>query len=100
MSLLVNRRRHEDVPPRGRDELLLLSGRGDTEAFAQLYDDLAPTVFGLATLLTPDQETALDVSYRAFLALWEAAPSFDPRQGSATLWIAKEVRRQALNAAS
>lgn len=84
-----------DAPPTS-EQLLLQAGCGDETAFARLYDELAPMVFGLARMLTSDYEAAVDISYRTFLALWRDAPGFDPRHGTATMRVARETRRQAM----
>jgi RNA polymerase sigma-70 factor (ECF subfamily) len=82
--------------PHSCDHLLMQSGRGDVSAFARLYDELAPTVFGLARFLASDYDAAVDISYRAFLALWQTAPTFDSGSVPAAIWVARETRRQAL----
>ena len=62
---------------RGLEELLLLSGRGDAEAFAGVYDELAPRVYGLATRLVGDAAAAEAVTVEAFVEAWRRARHSD-----------------------
>ena len=84
---------------RGLEELLLLSGRGDVEAFAGVYDELAPRVYGLATRLLGDAAAAEAVTVEAFLEAWRRAPSYDPTTSSAAAWVLVLSHRLAVRAA-
>jgi RNA polymerase sigma-70 factor (ECF subfamily) len=84
---------------RGLEELLLLSGRGDVEAFAGVYDELAPQVYGLAVRLLGDAAAAEAVTVEAFLEAWRRASSFDPTTSSAAAWVLVLSHRIAVRAA-
>ena len=76
------------VGPRpGLEQLLLLSGRGDVEAFAGVYDELAPRVFGLVTQLVSDAATAEAITVEVFLESWRRASTYDPTTSSARAWV-------------
>jgi RNA polymerase sigma-70 factor (ECF subfamily) len=83
----------------GLEELLLLSGRGDAEAFAGVYDELAPRVYGLATRLLGDAAAAEAVTVEAFLEAWRRAPSYDPTTSSAAAWVLVLSHRLAVRTA-
>ena len=63
------------------ERLLVGSGSGDAEAFAELYDRLAPRVFGMVTCLLRDEDAAASTTREAFVttlineALRSLAPS-------------------------
>ena len=84
---------------RGLEELLLLSGRGDVEAFAGVYDEMAPRVYGLATRVVGDAAAAEAVTVEAFLEAWRRAPSYDPTTSSAAAWVLTLAHRLAVRTA-
>ncbi|MCF6379251.1 hypothetical protein L2K70_16690 [Nocardioides KLBMP 9356] len=84
----------DDARP-GREQLLLLTARGDVGAFTALYDELAPKVFGLVSCLTPDRATAETVTRDAFLEVWRRAPSYDATTASASAWVISIAHRRA-----
>lgn len=81
---------------RSTETLLARSGRGDTAAFAELYDLVAPRVFGMVTRLVHDPGTAERVACDAFLETWRRAASYDPSTSSAVSWVMAIARRTAL----
>jgi RNA polymerase sigma-70 factor, ECF subfamily len=84
---------------RGLEELLILSGRGDVEAFAGVYDELAPRVYGLATRVLGDADAAESVTVQAFLEAWRRAPSYDATTSSAAAWVLALAHRLAVRTA-
>lgn len=78
--------------------LLVRSGLGDQEAFAELYDLLAPRVFGLVSCLVRDPDGAEEVTCEAFLETWRRAASYEPDTGSATAWTLQLAHRLAVSA--
>jgi DNA-directed RNA polymerase specialized sigma24 family protein len=85
--------RHDPV-----EELLLRSGRGDTDAFAELYDLLAPTVFGFVTSLVPDAAAAEATTCEAFVEAWRRSATYDPDRCSATVWVLVVAHRRVVQA--
>lgn len=79
-------------------ELLHAVGRGDRGAFGDLYDELAPAVFGLARRLVRDRGLAEDVSQEVFVEVWRKAPRFDPARGTARSWVLTIAHRRAVDA--
>lgn len=55
-------------------------------------------VYGLAASITHDRVLAEDVAQEAFLRAWRAAPSYDPRRGSALGWMLTITRNLAIDA--
>lgn len=80
------------------DALLVRSGTGDDTAFAELYDRIAPRVFGLACCLVQDAEAAEGLARDCFVEAWRRAATYDPRSSSATAWVLAIARGLAVPA--
>lgn len=83
--------------PRSLDELLLAVAGGDRDAFSDLYDEIAGTVFGLAKKVVVDPSRAQEIAQDVLLEVWRKAGDFDPGRGSAITWIAVMTRRRAID---
>jgi RNA polymerase sigma-70 factor (ECF subfamily) len=87
----------EDAGPPGLDEMRVEAGRGDEAAFAQVYQRLAPSVFGLAKRVVRDPALAEDVSQEVFASVWRLATRYDPEKGSAQTWVLTLTHRRAVD---
>jgi len=58
------------------------------QAFADLYDQYAAVVFGVAMRVTCNRQAAEDVSQAVFLEAWEHPDHFDAARGSWRSWLA------------
>jgi RNA polymerase sigma-70 factor (ECF subfamily) len=87
-------------PAAGDDvsELLGRVSRGDSAAFARLYDALSGSVYGLARRVVRDPERAEDVAQEVFLEVWRKAPAYEPSKGTAKTWILTIAHRRAVDA--
>jgi RNA polymerase sigma-70 factor, ECF subfamily len=81
----------------GPDELLRQVARGDEQAFRELYDLLAPRVFGLARRVVRDPAQAEEVAQEALVEVWRTATRFDAAKGSATSWVLTITHRRAVD---
>ena len=79
------------------EDLLVAAAAGDQAAFADLYDRLAPVVFGTAVRVLRDRALAEEVAQEVLLELWRTAARFDPERGSAASWAATFARRRAVD---
>jgi RNA polymerase sigma-70 factor (ECF subfamily) len=86
-----------DGPELAPDELLRLVARGDERAFAQLYDALAPRVYGLARRVLRNPAQAEEVAQEALVEVWRTASRFDPARGSAIAWVLTITHRRAVD---
>ncbi|MCW2748530.1 MAG: polymerase subunit sigma, partial [Nocardioidaceae bacterium] len=90
------------VPPLDDDvvasELLVRVARGDEAAFADLYDELSPSVYGLAKRVIRDPARAEEVAQEVFLQVWQTAARFDPARGKAKSWVLTLAHRRAVDA--
>jgi RNA polymerase sigma-70 factor (ECF subfamily) len=95
----------EQAPPSGAgpsatallDQLLRRAARGDEQAFASLYDEVAPKVYGLARRIVRDPAQAEEVTQEALIEVWRTAARFDPARGSAVAWVLTIAHRRAVD---
>jgi RNA polymerase sigma-70 factor (ECF subfamily) len=79
------------------DALLGRVGGGDQDAFADLYDAVAPRVYGLIRRVLRDPGLAEEVAQEALVEVWRTAARFDPSRGSAAGWIFTIAHRRAVD---
>lgn len=70
---------------------------GDEQAFAEFYDHVAPTVFGVVLRVLRDRAQAEEVTQEVFVELWRTAPRFDPQRGSVRSWANTMAHRRAVD---
>jgi RNA polymerase sigma-70 factor (ECF subfamily) len=83
--------------PGGEDALLLRVARGDEEAFAALYDLVAPAVHGVVLGVVRNPALAEEVTQEVLVEAWRTAPRFDPDRGAARAWLVTIARRRAVD---
>ena len=79
------------------DPLLERVAKGDEQAFAELYDAVAPTVFGLARRILRQAEHAEEVAQEVLLQVWQQASRFDAGRGTGMSWILTMTHRRAVD---
>ncbi|NQX36936.1 sigma factor [Herbiconiux sp. VKM Ac-2851] len=79
------------------DGLLVRTASGDADAFADLYDRVAPRLLGFIRRFVADPQEAEDVAFDVFLDVWRRAARFDPRHGSALAWILQSAHGRAVS---
>ena len=79
------------------DELMSQVADGDQDAFAALYDAVAPRVYGLIRRVVRDAALAEEVAQEALVEVWRNASRFDRARGSATGWIFTIAHRRAVD---
>lgn len=84
-------------PELSEEELLQRAGRGEARAFDQLYDRLAPRLFGLLRQMLYDEREAEEVLQEGFVQLWERAPGYDPERSKAFTWAVMIFRHKAID---
>jgi RNA polymerase sigma-70 factor, ECF subfamily len=79
------------------EDLLVAVGGGDEQAFAALYERVAPQVLGVALRVLRDRALAEEVSQEVLVEVWRKADRFDPERGSASGWITTLAHRRAVD---
>ena len=69
----------------------------DEGALAELYDELAPWVLGLAFRILQDDDEAEEVVGDVFTQVWRHADRHDARRGPLVPWILSIARNRALD---
>ena len=81
----------------GIDEnLIALMGKGDKEAFSELYQKTSDAVYGLSLSILKRKEDAEDVMHDAYLRIYREAPKYR-KEGKPLAWIFRIVRNMCLN---
>jgi RNA polymerase sigma-70 factor (ECF subfamily) len=87
-----------EISPASRQQVLLERvAVGDRQAFAELYDEMAPRVLGLVKRLLRDHSQSEEVTQEIFLEIWQTASRFDPKKGGASTWILTMTHRRAVD---
>jgi RNA polymerase sigma-70 factor, ECF subfamily len=89
--------RHVEVLS-GRDALLVERMRaGDDRALADIYDQHAGLVYGLARRVARDEQLAREVTQEVFTYLWEMPDRVDLSRGSLRTYLALLAHRRAVD---
>jgi RNA polymerase sigma-70 factor (ECF subfamily) len=83
-----------------RDSLqaqLVATSRGEAAAFEDLYDSVAPRIYGLVLRILKDAHQSEEVTQEVFLELWRTAIRFDPTRGSAQSWVMTMAHHRAVD---
>lgn len=84
-------------PPEALAPLLRRCGLGDEYAFADLYDQVAPRIYGLVKRIIRDPAQSEEVTQEAFLEIWRQAARFDLERGTALAWMMTIAHRRAVD---
>lgn len=87
----------ESLTPPSHEDLIRLVALGDEAAFEELYDAVAPRVFGLVRRVVRDSAQSQEVTQEVFLDIWEQASRFDRDKGKAISWILVIAHRKAVD---
>jgi len=82
--------------PGGVDRLLGRVARGDRDAFAAVYDQVAGSVYGLVHRMVGDPARAERVTGEVLTEVWRTAAEFSPANGSGISWIMTIARRRTV----
>jgi RNA polymerase sigma-70 factor (ECF subfamily) len=70
---------------------------GDQDAFATLYDAIAPRAYGLIRRIVRDPALAEEVTQDALVEVWRTASRFDRKRGSVVGWILAIAHHRAVD---
>lgn len=69
----------------------------DRRAFETLYQQTAPTLYGLLLKLTRDRELAADLLQEGFVRIWQRAGDYRPEFGQPITWMGSIVRHLSID---
>jgi len=78
--------------------LLHRAGTGDEAAFADVYEQLSPMVYGMVLHVVGDESAAEQVSHDAFVEMWRQ--SAHAGSGDPSMWAARIAHRLAVERAA
>jgi len=70
---------------------------GDQNAFAEIYDAVAPMVFAAVSRVLRDPAMSEEVTQEVFVEVWTHAARFDPEKASVSTWAVTIARRRAID---
>ena len=87
----------DETPIASQQDLLERVAGGDKRAFAVLYDQISPKVFGLIRRVLRDQAQSEEVTQEVFLEVWRKAARYDSTLGKAKTWVMTIAHRRAVD---
>jgi RNA polymerase sigma-70 factor (ECF subfamily) len=78
-------------------DLMARVARGDSVAFAQLYDLMAPRVYGLIRRVLRNPAQSEEVTQEVMVEIWRTATRYDADRGSLTSWVLTMAHRRAID---
>ncbi|OBF63414.1 RNA polymerase subunit sigma [Mycobacterium sp. 852002-50816_SCH5313054-b] len=79
------------------DALLRQVARGDSAAFATVYDLTKARVYGLVMRVVRDPGYSEETTQEVYLEVWRMAAQYDPARGSALAWMLTMAHRRAVD---
>jgi RNA polymerase sigma-70 factor (ECF subfamily) len=84
-------------PPDRLTDLVQRTARGDSDAFAALYDDLAGPVYGMVLRVLRDPAQSEEVTQEVLVEVWRQASRYAPERGSVRAWVLTMAHRRAVD---
>ena len=84
-------------PSTDLDALLGEVGRGDSAAFAAVYDLTKSRVYGLVVRVLRDPGYSEETTQEVFSEIWRTARQYDSGRGSALSWLMTIAHRRAID---
>ncbi|HYM73229.1 MAG TPA: sigma-70 family RNA polymerase sigma factor [Stellaceae bacterium] len=78
-------------------ELIRRTATDDRAAFAALYAQVSPKLFGVALRICGRREVAEEVLQESFVTIWTRAKDYNPVRGSVLTWLVTIVRHCAID---
>lgn len=78
-------------------ELITALKSGDPGAFALLYDDYSPVVYGLILRIVQDEKEAENLFKETFIKIWNRIHLYSPERGRFATWMFNIARNTALD---
>ncbi|MDH4155210.1 MAG: sigma-70 family RNA polymerase sigma factor [Nitrospira sp.] len=72
------------------------AGKGDDQAFNQLYDQSSTVLFSLALRILGSREEAADILQEVYVDIWKRAVRYDVGRGTPIAWLITLTRSRAI----
>ena len=93
---LTGMRTLSNRPPLGPDVIARV-GKGDSQAFAELYEQSSPLLFPLALRILNNRDEATELLQDVYIEVWRKAGNFDQNRGSPMAWLITLTRSRAID---
>jgi RNA polymerase sigma-70 factor (ECF subfamily) len=90
MKILPNR-------PSLGPEVIARVGKGDSQAFAELYEHSSSLLFTLALRILNNRDEAAELLQDVYIEVWRKAGNFDQNRGSPMAWLITLTRSRAID---
>jgi RNA polymerase sigma-70 factor (ECF subfamily) len=77
-------------------DLVQQVGRGDSGAFANLYDETSPSVYGMALSVVRSPQLATVLTTEVYTEAWQRAARYDPSEGNVLSWLMSLAHRHVV----
>ena len=77
-------------------DLVQQVGRGDCGAFANLYDETSPSVYGIALSIARSPQLANVLTKEVYAEAWQRAARYDPSEGNVLAWLMSMAHRRVV----
>lgn len=82
---------------RADENLMSLVDKGDSQAFAVLYDRHGKAVYSLAYRMMGERQAAEDLVQDVYLRVWRSTASYRADRGSVRTWMLRIVRNRGVD---
>jgi RNA polymerase sigma-70 factor, ECF subfamily len=79
------------------DQLLAATARGDAAAFAELYAETSPRLFGILLRMLQKRDWAEEALQDCYMRIWRRSESYAPERGAPIAWLVTIARYRALD---
>jgi RNA polymerase sigma-70 factor (ECF subfamily) len=78
-------------------ELIAQLQEKNTKAFSYLYDNYAPTIYGVVLRIVGTEEVAQDVLQETFVKVWNHIAQYSTEKGKLFTWVLNIARNTAID---
>lgn len=78
-------------------DILVRTGRGDQQAFSELYKHTSAKLYSVCLRMLHDRGTAEEVLQEIYITVWNKADRFDPKLASPITWLVALSRNKAID---
>jgi RNA polymerase sigma-70 factor, ECF subfamily len=80
-----------------KPDVIARVGKGDSQAFAELYEQSSSLLFTLALRILNNRDEAAELLQDVYIEVWRKAGNFDQNRGSPMAWLITLTRSRAID---